>query len=179
MIRYSSGHHKCGQSSSPTSVGQLDGARSGLPPIVLQKSYGDASDETMESELRMQRIEVALLQPSAFQSCAPRPPKYFCNSIPPEADLPRRRPTDRKVLKPEVPRLVEFGPSFCCRHPATQILATAEMRICFIETNALQCTEPSSGVSSPGRSGEVRPDVGGVFSRLCDVSPPRAQKANP
>src|SRR4030095_8927062 len=48
---------------------------------MLQKSDVDASDETMESELRMQRIEVALLQPSAIQSCAPRPPKYFCNSI--------------------------------------------------------------------------------------------------
>src|SRR5688500_2178661 len=50
-------------------------------PILLQKSYGDVSDERMESELRMQRIEVALLQPSAIQSCAPRPPKYFCYSI--------------------------------------------------------------------------------------------------
>ena len=47
--------------------------------ILLQKSYGDASDETMESELRMQRIEVALLQPLAIQSCAPRPQKCFCN----------------------------------------------------------------------------------------------------
>src|SRR5262249_33206663 len=49
--------------------------------ILLQKSYGHAFDETMESELRVQRIEVALLQPSAIQSCAPRPPKHFCNSI--------------------------------------------------------------------------------------------------
>ena len=55
--------------------------------ILLQKSHGDASDETMESELRMQRIEVALLQPSAIQSCAPRPPKYFCNNIGLNSDI--------------------------------------------------------------------------------------------
>ena len=65
----------------PGSCGPLVPLNVRFLPILLHKSYGDISDETMESELRMQGIEVALLQPSAIQSCAPRPPKYFCNSI--------------------------------------------------------------------------------------------------
>ena len=52
-----------------------------LPSIVLQNSWEDIFGATIESETRMQRIEVALRHSATNQCCAIESAKYFCNTI--------------------------------------------------------------------------------------------------
>ena len=56
-------------------------ALSALIRIVLQNSWEDTFGATIESETRMQRIEVALRHSATNQCCAIEPAKYFCNTI--------------------------------------------------------------------------------------------------
>jgi hypothetical protein len=85
---WETGRCRLAQATAPI----LDSTFSEVAPVAFSvrlrfdcvaKLVGGQFGATIESETRMQRIEVALRHSATNQCCAIEPAKYFCNTIDP------------------------------------------------------------------------------------------------